>query len=121
MSEAFKTFGFKDSTGKAGTDFRRAVNFQAPKCPVSFASVEYEQKLVPNTGISKTNVVAQFNVFHGWKCRLILATADVAFPYETVIEVLATAGKFIGIGTQRKNGFGRFELGKVNVHNGLNP
>ena len=119
MSEAFKTFGFKDSTGKAGTDLRRSVNFQSPKFPIEFQAVEYEQKLVPNTGINKTNVVAQYNVFHNWKCKLRILTADVVFPYETIIDLLATTGKFIGVGTQRKNGYGHFEIGEVNVSEGM--
>lgn len=119
MSEAFKTFGFKDSTGKAGTDFKRAVNFQSPKFPITFAGVGYEQKLIPTQGISRTNVVGQYNVFNGWKCRVQLACADVVFPYETIVDLLATTGRFIGIGTQRKNGFGHFEIGETEVHEGL--
>lgn len=119
MGEAFKTFGFKDSTGKAGTDFKRAVNFQSPKFPITFAAVEFEQKLVPTTGITRTNVVAQYNVFHNWKCNVQLACADVVFPYETIVDLLATTGKFIGVGTQRKNGYGHFEIGKTEVLEGL--
>ena len=119
MGEAFKTFGFKDSTGKAGTDFKRAVNFQAPKFPITFEAVEYEQKLVPTTGITRTNVVCQYNVFHNWRCKVQLACADVVFPYETIIDLLATTGKFIGVGTQRKNGFGHFSIGSTSVHEGL--
>ena len=119
MSEGFKTFGFKDATGKAGTDFKRAVNFQSPKFPITFSGVGYEQKLIPTQGISRTNVVGQYNVFSGWKCRVQLACADVVFPYETIVDLLATTGRFIGIGTQRKNGFGHFEIGKTEVHEGL--
>lgn len=113
MGEAFKTFGYKDSTGKAGTDFRRAVNFTSPNFPIVFDSVTYDQKLVPNSGMNKTNVVAQYNVFHGWSCVVEVACADIVFPKETIISLLATTGKYIGIGTQRKNGYGRFHLGDV--------
>lgn len=113
MGETFTTFGFKDSTNRAGTDLKRAVNFTAPKFPVTFAAVEYEQKLVPNTGINKTNVVAQYNLFHGWKCRVEIACADIVFPSKTIIELLSTAGKYVGVGTQRKNGYGRWKLGNI--------
>lgn len=119
MGEAFKTFGFKDSTGKAGTDFKRAVNFQSPKNPITFAGVTYEQKLIPTTGITRTNVVSQYNVFSGWKCNVTLACADVVFPYETIIELLGTTGRFIGVGTQHKNGFGHFEIGKTSIKEGM--
>lgn len=113
MAEAFKTFGFKDTTGKAGTDFTRAINFLSPKFPITFASVTYEQKLVPSQAMGHPNVVAQYNVFHGWKCNVTLACADVVFPAETIIDLLATTGKYIGIGTQRKNGYGHWTLGDI--------
>lgn len=113
MSEAFKTFGFKDSTGKAGTDFKRAINFTHPKTPIQFVKASYEQGLVPTTGITRTNVVAQHNVFSGWRATIELACADIVFPIETIVKLIATTGQFIGVGTQRKAGFGHWELGKV--------
>lgn len=119
MSEAFKTFGFKDSTGKAGTDFKRAINFTHPKTPITFAEVTYEQGLVPTTGITRTNVVCQHNVFSGWKAKIELACADIVFPVETIVKLIATTGQFIGVGTQRKAGFGHWELGKVETVDSL--
>lgn len=115
MGEAFKTFGYKDATGKAGTDFRRAIVFTSPKHKITFDSYDYAQHLVPNNGINRTNVVAQYNVFSGWRCELELACADVVFPYETIVDLIRTTGKFIGIGTQRKNGYGHWDLGNVSV------
>lgn len=119
MNEAWATFGFKEGTGKNGTDFKRAVNFMSPKFPIAFAEVEYEQKLVPNNGLNKANVIAQYNLFHNWKCNVQIAIADTVFPYETILELLAVTGKFIGVGTQRKNGYGHFEIGEVELKNGL--
>lgn len=119
MAEAFKTFGYKTSTGKDGTDLKRSLNFMSPKNPIEFSSVEYVQKLVPNNGMNKTNVVCAYNLFHNWKCKLKITCADIVFPYETIIDILATTGKFIGIGTQRKNGYGRFEIENIKVHEGL--
>lgn len=113
MAETFKTFGFKDSTGKAGTDFKRAVNFTSPKFPIKFETAMYEQKLIPNNGINKTNVVGQYNVFQNWRCEVQLVCADIVFPAETLIELISTTGKFVGVGTQRKNGYGRWEIGEV--------
>ena len=115
MAEAFKTFGYKGKTGKAGADLRRAVNFCMPKFPITFEQVGYEQKLVPNTGMDKKNVVAQYNVFHNWKCTVEIACADVVFPEKTIVSLLETTGRYIGVGTQRKNGYGRWHVGEVTV------
>ena len=115
FSEAFKTFGFKEATGKAGTDLQRALNLVRTCFPVDFAGVEVEQKLVPNTGINKTNVICCQNVFSGWKCTIELTVADVVFPYETILSVIQTAGTYIGIGTQRKNGYGRYHIGEIQL------
>lgn len=114
MGECFKTF-FKDATGKAGTDFRRAVNVAKTRFPISFESVRAEDILVPNTGMNKTNVVSHQNVFSGWSCDLELMSVDSVFPPEVIVEVLATTGKFIGVGTQRKNGYGHWELGEIEM------
>ena len=110
FQEAFKTFGFKDSTKKAGTDFQRALNFDGNKIPVDFTSVVYESKLVPNTGINKSNVVCNQNIFSGWRCRITLRMPEKVFPIETVVSVVSTAGRYIGVGSQRKNGYGRYHI-----------
>ena len=115
MSEAFKTFGYKDSTGKAGTDFMRSVSLLSDRYPIEFAKASYEQKLVPNNSQNKTNVVCQYNVFSGWRSTVEIICADIVLPAETVLAVLRTTGEFIGIGTQRKNGFGHFDIGKVEL------
>lgn len=119
MNEAWKTFCFKDSTGRDGTDFKRSVNFMSTRFPITFSAVEYVQKLVPNTGLNKTNVVCQHNLFHNWKCNIEISVADIVFPYQTIIDLLGVTGRFIGIGTQRKNGYGHFSIGKVEVNEGL--
>lgn len=115
FAEAFKTFGFKDSTGKAGTDFQRALNIHGSKIPVSFVNVEAASVLVPNGGISNTNVVCHQNVFSGWSCTVEINVPDIVFPYETILSVVDTAGKYIGIGSQRKNGNGRYHIGNVEI------
>ena len=110
FQEAFKSFGYKDSTKKAGTDFQRALNFDGSKIPVNFAGVVTESKLVPNTGINKTNVVCNQNVFSGWETEIVLRMPEKVFPVETVISIVSTAGRYIGIGSQRKNGYGRYHI-----------
>lgn len=110
FQEAFKTFGYKDSTKKAGTDFKRALNFVGSKVPITFEKVVTESKLVPNTGINKTNVVYNGNLFSGWKTTIILCMPEKVFPIETVVSIVQTAGKYIGIGSQRGNGYGRYHI-----------
>lgn len=110
FQEAFKSFGYKDSTKKAGTDFQRALNFDGNKIPVTFTGAFTESKLVPNTGINKTNVVCNQNVFTGWSCELTIRMPEKVFPIETVVSIVQTAGQYIGIGSQRKNGYGRYHI-----------
>ena len=86
------------------------MNFDGNKIPVDFTSVVYESKLVPNTGINKSNVVCNQNIFSGWRCRITLRMPEKVFPIETVVSVVSTAGRYIGVGSQRKNGYGRYHI-----------
>lgn len=113
MKEAFISLGYKDSTGKNGSDITRAVSATAEKFPITFAEAHYEQKLIPTAGKSKTNVVGQYNVFSGWKTTVELVCANVVLPKETLVSLLIATGEFIGIGTQRKNGYGHFTVDNV--------
>lgn len=112
FKEAFITF-FRDSTGKKGTDLSRALNMGGTIVPITFSEVRIEDSIVPTTGISQSSVIASVNVFSGWKCEIIVSCADVVFPAETIISIINTAGKYIGIGTQRGNGFGRYHVADV--------
>lgn len=113
LYEAFVSFGYKDSTGKNGTDIKRSVSLASNHFPIQFSEVRFNQELIPTNGKSQVNVLGQSNIFSGWKCNIKIYTADVAFPTNTVIDLLSTAGNFIGLATQRKNGYGRFALGKI--------
>lgn len=113
MYDAFVSFGYKDKTGKNGTDVKRAVSFSSNRYPITFASATYQQKLIPNNTMQHTNVLGQNNIFTGWKIPIEIYTADVAIPAKTVIDLVVTAGSFIGICTQRKNGYGRFTIANV--------
>lgn len=114
FAEAFKTF-YKPVIKKDGTDLQRALNLSSTIFPISFETVQVEQKLVPNTGMNKTNVVCNRNVFSGWSTEIELSCADIVFPYDTVLSIIQTAGKYIGIGTNRNYGYGRYHIGKVDV------
>ena len=111
--ETFVSLGYKDATGRNGTDFKRTVSLEGWKNPIDFASVTYSQHLTPNTGITKTNVLAQHNIFSGWRCEIDLIYVPSVFPMETVVEIISTAGEFIGIGTKRAEGWGHYHIEDV--------
>lgn len=110
--EAFVTF-FKETTGKNGTDLKRSLSIMPQVIPVNFASATYEQKLVPTNTQNHTNVLTQYNVFHGWDCKLRLAFPNRVFPMETIISLVSTCGEYLGVGTQRSNQYGRYSIGEV--------
>lgn len=112
MKEAFVSCGFKDSTGKAGTDFRRTISFSA-LTPVSFAQAGYDQHLAQTSGLSRTNVLTQQNVFTGWSADVEIRFLELTFPKETVIDLLNCSGQFIGIGARRGEGYGRYHIEEV--------
>lgn len=114
FTETFITF-FKDSTGKKGTDIKRSLSMAGSICPVYFESVEVVNNIVPTSGISASPVLCSSNVFHNWRTTIEVSCPDIVFPHETVLQLIETSGKYIGIGTQRANGNGRYHINPENV------
>ena len=114
FTETFITF-FKDSTGKKGTDIKRSLSMAGSICPVNFESVEVVSNIVPTSGISASPVLCSSNVFHNWRTTIEVFCPDIVFPHETVLQLIETSGKYIGIGTQRANGNGRYHINPENV------
>ena len=114
FKESFITF-FKDTTGKKGTDFSRAFNVNGQIVPISFAEARIEDNIVPTSGLGSTSVISTTNVFSGWECEIEVSCADIVFPPGTVLSIIDATGKYIGIGTQRSNGFGRYHITDVKV------
>lgn len=114
FTETFITF-FKDSTGKKGTDIKRSLSMAGSICPVNFESVEVVSNIVPTSGISASPVLCSNNVFHNWRTTIEVSCPDIVFPHETVLQLIETSGKYIGIGTQRANGNGRYHINPENV------
>jgi len=112
--EAFKSF-WKDKTGKNGTDFERSVNICGSIQPVDFTMATYSQHLTPNTGMNKVNVLAQHNIFNGWRCSIEVRFVEDVFPKETIIGIIQSAGTYIGIGTKRKEEYGRYHIENVKI------
>lgn len=112
FTECFKTF-FKESTKKNGTDLDRALNMGGSAFPITFSSVRVEDSIVPTSGMGSTSVISSVNVFSGWECEIVVSCADIVFPPETLISIINTTGKYIGIGTQRKNGYGRYHIESI--------
>lgn len=115
FQEAFKTFGFRESTGKAGTDLQRALNFTTPKVPVTFSRVVTESRIVPTKGKTNSSVVYNGNLFSGWSTTIEIVMPEKVFPVETVVSVVQTAGKYIGVGGRRKEGYGRYHIGSASL------
>lgn len=114
FTETFITF-FKDSTGKKGTDIKRSLSMAGSICPVNFESVEVVSNIVPTSGISASPVLCSSNVFHNWRTTIEVSCPDIVVPHETVLQLIETSGKYIGIGTQRANGNGRYHINPENV------
>lgn len=112
MKEAFISCGFKESTGKAGTDFKRTISI-ASIVPVSFGEAGYSQHLAQTSGLSRVNVITQQNVLHDWRCDVQVSALESAFPKQTIIELFNMAGTFIGVGSRRGEGYGRFHVTEV--------
>lgn len=114
FTETFITF-FKDSTGKKGTDIKRSLSMAGSICPVNFESVEVVSNIVPTSGISASPVLCSSNVFHNWRTTIEVSCPYIVFPHETVLQLIEASGKYIGIGTQRANGNGRYHINPENV------
>lgn len=112
LAEAFKSCGYKDATGKAGTDFARTMKFSQYN-PVTFAQAYYDQHLAMTKGLSSVNVLTTQNCFSGWKCELEIEFLPGVFPMETLVDLITTAGKFIGVGSRRKEEYGRYHIESI--------
>ena len=112
LKEAFISCGFKDSTGKNGSDLKRTVSFK-PITPVRFAQAGYDQHLAQTSGLSRSNVLTQQNVFTGWSCDVEVSYLETAFPKETILEIFNCAGRFIGVGSRRGEGYGQYHISQV--------
>lgn len=115
--ETFITF-FKPNIKKNGTDIKRAFNMIGNIYPVTFSEVEIRHAIVPAPGGKNggsSSVLASCNIFSGWKCEIEIDCPNVAFPYETILSIVQAAGRYIGIGSQRSNGFGRYHIENVKI------
>ena len=112
MKEAFISCGFKESTGKAGTDFKRTISI-ASIVPVSFGEAGYSQHLAKANDMKGSTVITQQNVLHDWHCDVQVNALESAFPKQTIIELFNMAGTFIGVGSRRGEGYGRFHVTEV--------
>lgn len=114
FKESFVTF-LKESTGKNGTDITRALSVDEFIHPIKFASVYIESSIVPTKVVGGSSVVCNANVFENWSTEITISCPDAVFPVETIIQLIETTGKYIGIGSQRANGYGRYHINPDNV------
>lgn len=113
MERAVISCGIKDAIGKNATDFKNTVSC-APLTPIDFAQAGYDQHLAPAKVMGKpVNVLTQQNVFTGWSAKVELSFLHTVFPAETLVAILDAAGKSIGVGSRRREGYGRFKVVSV--------
>ena len=112
MAEAFKSCGFKDATGKNGTDFIRTIVISKVN-PISFAQAGYDQHLAVANQLGNPNVICQQNVFSGWRCEIDITYLENVIPLSTLLEVIRATGTFIGVGSRRGEEFGRYHIESV--------
>ena len=112
LAEGFKSFGYKDMTGRDGTDLKRTISFRSI-IPISFSEAGYDQHLAQTSGLSRTNVLTQQNVFHGWSADVEITYLESCFPKETIIELFNAVGQMIGVGARRKEEYGRYHIQSV--------
>lgn len=112
MKEAFISCGFKESTGKNGTDYMRTTSISGIN-PISFQEAGYDQHLAMTSGLSRVNVLTQQNVFRNWSCDVTITFLETAIPLSTITELLVAAGTFIGIGSRRGEGYGRYHIAEI--------
>lgn len=112
MVEGFKSFGYKESTGRDGTDLKRTVSFKS-FVPITFTQAGYDQHLAQTSGLSRTNVLTQQNVFTGWRADVEITYLETCFPKETIIELFNAVGQMIGVGARRKEEYGKYHVESV--------
>lgn len=113
LAEAFKSFGYKQSTKMDGTDLKRSLKIVNYKNPITFAKVGYDQHLAMTKALSRANVLTQQNVFEGWEMDLIVSHVDSVFPTNTIVNIFQNAGEFIGVGSRRGEEYGRYIIESV--------
>lgn len=109
MKEAFISCGFKESTGKNGTDYMRTTNISELN-PVTFMEAGWDEHLAMTSGLSRVNVLTVQNMFREWRCTIELTYLESALPLATICSLLTAAGAFIGVGARRGEGFGRYHI-----------
>ena len=112
--EVFVTF-FKESTGKNGTDVKRAFVFNEQLAPIQFASARTDSSIAPGSGINKTPVVSNVNILSGWRTSFSITVPEKVMPVDTVVSMVCTAGKYLGIGSRRAEGYGRYHIEEVKL------
>ena len=116
MKEVFISFGYKESTGRNGTDLDRTIAIMNQLTPITFEKAEANEHIAKTSGVSSSNVLTDCNIFYGWKAELVLSHVNSVFPSETIISIVQNAGEYIGLGSRRKEAFGRYEIKNVSAY-----
>lgn len=122
---AFSSYGLWQSFGESvlrfGYDIKK-VDFFAnvqrlnpgKDVEITFANHEWKEVLL-SPGFRKPKTVQYHNHFYGWQGDIVLQVNENTIKIDTVTEVVEMAGKFLGIGSSRNLGFGRYHIEAAEV------
>jgi hypothetical protein len=110
FKQVFISFGFKESTKRNGTDLDRTLSILDKLTPIKFERVEVDQHIAKANTVGGANVLTDCNIFYGWSAELHLSHVDAVFPSETVLSIINHAGEYLGLGSRRAEGFGRYHI-----------
>jgi hypothetical protein len=107
---------FYKSSGLKGSDLRRSMVLIGKLCPITFAENRLHKNIVNTQEDGRGSaVLLEANVFSGWRTEIEFMTPSNVFPKESMLSIIQSTGEFIGIGSQRANGFGRYHIGNVDL------
>lgn len=104
------------SSGLKGTDLKRTLVSMQKLYPIEFAENRIYKNIVStNEDGSGSPVLCECNIFSGWTTTVEFSAPQTIFTAKSLLNVVQATGEFIGIGTQRANGYGRYHIGKVDI------
>ena len=107
---------FYKSSGLKGSDLRRSMVLIGKLCPITFAENRLHKNIVNTQEDGRGSaVLLEANVFSGWRTEIEFMTPSNVFPKESMLSIIQSTGEFIGIGSQRANGYGRYHIGNVDL------
>jgi hypothetical protein len=113
LKESWKQTVVRNELDKYSTKFDSAVTMLGNGLyPIKFTEAFVDEKLMsPKKG---SPILARLNRFTGWEAEVKFSyIVGGAYSLEQILQVIALAGFGIGIGSNRKVGYGRYSVDKA--------